>query len=103
MRVLSRLLRRKTPLTARLEPEEHTFSVAPNQSLLDAALAAGIVWSWRCRVGSCGICRCRVVAGRTHATSDFAYVLKPEQIAEGIVLACQTRLETPVIIRRGKK
>lgn len=95
---LFRLLGRKTPLEARVEPEGHILTVTPGQSLLDAALAAGIPWPWRCRVGSCGRCRCRVVSGTIEPTSDFSYTLKPEEIASGAALACQTRLKSPVIV-----
>jgi ferredoxin len=102
MRVLSRLFRRKASLTARLEPEGRSFPVSAGQSLLDAALAAGIPWPSRCRVGSCGVCRCRVESGRINPTSDFSYVLKPHQIADGAALACQTRLKTDVVVRLGK-
>lgn len=102
MRVLSWLFRRKAPLTARLEPEGRPFPVERGQSLLDAALAAGIPWPWRCRVGSCGICRCRVEAGKIQATSDFSYVLKPDAIANGAALACQTRLKSDAVVRIGK-
>ncbi len=102
MRLLSRLFRRETSLTARLEPEGRSFPVSAGQSLLDAALAAGIPLPARCRVGSCGACRCRVESGRINPTSDFAYVLEPQQIADGAALACQTRLKTNVVVRLGK-
>ena len=35
-------------------------------------------------------------------TSDFSYVLKPRQIADGAALACQTRLKTNVVLRLAK-
>ncbi|MGC1863939.1 MAG: hypothetical protein WA733_23175 [Methylocystis sp.] len=35
-------------------------------------------------------------------SSDFSYVLKPHQIADGAALACQTRLKTDVVVRLGK-
>lgn len=98
-----RRLFRKVPLEARIEPEGHTAIVVPGQSLLDAVLAAGISWPWRCRVGSCGRCRCRVIRGEVRATSDFAYVLKPDEIATGTVLACQTRLDTSITVTLDKR
>lgn len=101
MGVLSRLFRRKASLVVRLEPEGRSFPVAAGQSLLDAALAAGIPWPWRCRVGSCGVCRCRVESGTVRPMTDFTYVLKPDQIAQGAALACQTRLKTDAVVRLG--
>lgn len=95
--------KKKTPLSVRLESEGGEFAAAGNQSLLDAALAAGIAWPHRCKVGSCGICRCKLVEGRIKALTDFGYVLSPRDVADGTILACQSRLRTDVVVKLPRK
>ena len=74
------------------------FEVDPGQTLLQAALAAGLNWPNGCRVGLCGSCRCRVTAGKIEALSDFADVIGPQDLAQGQVLACRCQLRSPVSI-----
>ncbi|MBC7951466.1 MAG: 2Fe-2S iron-sulfur cluster binding domain-containing protein [Rhodospirillaceae bacterium] len=93
------LFKKKAPLSIRLDAEGGEFTAAGGQSLLDAALAAGIPWPHRCKVGSCGVCRCKVVEGSVKPLTDFGYVLSPREIAEGTVLACQSRARTDVVVR----
>ncbi len=65
------------------------FEVEPRQTLLQAALAAGLDWPNGCRVGLCGSCRCRVTRGKVQALTDFADVISPQDLAQGHVLACR--------------
>jgi ferredoxin len=89
---------RKQSSIARLLPDGLEILVASGQSLLDAALAKGLAWPYQCKVGSCGHCRARLVSGKIVAVSDFAYVLSPEELSIGFILACQSRLAGPVEI-----
>lgn len=74
------------------------FDVAPRQSLLQAALAAGLNWPNGCRVGLCGSCRCRITRGRgrVRALSDASPVLDRRQRDDGYVLACRSLLSGSV-------
>ena len=72
------------------------FDVAPGQTLLQAALAAGLAWPNGCRVGLCGSCRCQVTAGRVEALTDFSDVISPADLAQGHVLACRCRLDSAI-------
>ena len=47
----------------RLDPDGRSFHCAPGQTVLAAALAAGIDLSYECASGSCGTCRARLVDG----------------------------------------
>ncbi|HSV78531.1 MAG TPA: 2Fe-2S iron-sulfur cluster-binding protein, partial [Ramlibacter sp.] len=47
----------------RLEPDGRSFACAPGQTLLAAALAAGIDLPYECASGSCGTCRGQLIAG----------------------------------------
>lgn len=75
-----------------------TVVVKPKENLLAAGLASGLSWPHDCRVGSCGTCRCYLKKGKIKPLNDFSYVLTPEQLDSGMILACQTALKSDVEI-----
>lgn len=75
-----------------------TFEVPGKINLLQAALNAGIKWPHDCRVGSCGTCRCYLKEGKIKPLNDFSYVLDGEQLKSGMILACQSRLKSDVVV-----
>ena len=70
-----------------------TITVKAGENLLKTALDAGLAWPNDCRVGSCGTCKCKLVEGKITPTSDFAYTLEADELQNGYILACQTRLK----------
>lgn len=64
--------------------------VRAGQTLLDAALAAGIAMPYGCRVGGCGTCRCRLLKGHVRELTESAYLLDESELAAGTILACQS-------------
>ncbi len=83
---------------ATINAGEHTITVKAGDNLLNAALEAGVPWPHDCRVGSCSTCQCTLKSGKIKALTDFSYVLDPDQLKSGKILACQTRLKTDVEI-----
>ncbi len=77
---------------------EHVLTVAPGQDLLSAGLEAGLPWPHDCRQGNCSTCQCRLISGKIRARTDFETVLAPDQLSEGIILACQSELRSDVEI-----
>lgn len=75
-----------------------TFEVPGKINLLQAALNAGVKWPHDCRVGSCGTCRCTLKEGKIKPLNDFSYVLDKEQMDGGMILACQSRLQSDVVV-----
>jgi p-cymene monooxygenase electron transfer component len=84
------------PTTVHVEPFGWTFEVEAGQTILQAALARGLPWPSRCRVGSCTTCRCRLLDGEVRALTDASYVLSREQLANRVILACQSQPRGPV-------
>jgi NAD(P)H-flavin reductase len=78
------------------------FEVAPGQTLLQGALAAGLEWPNGCRVGLCGSCRCRVTAGRVRPLTSFSAALNAQDQQQGFVLACRSELETDLSVDTGR-
>jgi ring-1,2-phenylacetyl-CoA epoxidase subunit PaaE len=57
------------------------------ESILDAALRAGMDLPYACRGGMCSTCRAKVVEGDTRM--DVNYSLEPWELEAGFVLTCQ--------------
>ena len=89
---------KKKPQEVKLNTDQYSFVVDPEQNILDAALKAGVPFPHDCRVGSCGSCACKLTSGKIKPTADFSYVLDGKQLKDGMILACQSRAKTPVSI-----
>ncbi len=68
-----------------------TFSVAPGQSVLDAALRAGLKLPHSCNGGNCGACRARLRSGAVSYPQERPPGLSADEAAEGLILLCQAR------------
>jgi len=75
---------------------EGTFEVRKKETILDAALRAGIDFPNDCRVGACTSCKCRVVEGEISEITKSALVLDRADANAGYVLACQSIPKTDV-------
>ncbi|NDY92625.1 2Fe-2S iron-sulfur cluster-binding protein [Ideonella livida] len=75
------------PATLTLLPSGWQAPVAPGQSLLEAAQAAGIHLPRSCRNGTCRACLCQLEAGEVHWRVDWPGVLAEER-AQGWILPC---------------
>ncbi len=72
-----------------LDGENHTVPIAAGETLLQAALAAGIDAPHSCTEGRCGTCMSWLRNGEVSMASTRA--LSPRSKARGYVLACQSR------------
>lgn len=77
-----------TMVRVSLDGQEREFSWPRQQKLLDLLLEEGLDAPYSCREGQCSACACRIVAGEVKMLNNE--VLDSEDIAEGIVLACQS-------------
>lgn len=67
------------------------------QTILDGVEAEGLPMIAACRSGVCGACKCQVVEGEVESTSQMA--LTPDEIANGFVLACSTKLKSDITLK----
>ena len=74
------------------------FDIAPDQSLLDAALGAALNLPHSCKGGNCGSCRARLLRGEIHYPNGRPLGLSDGEIAEGFVLMCQARARGDVTL-----
>lgn len=82
-----------------LAAEGASFEVAPGQSLLEAALAAGIDLPRSCRNGTCRTCLCQLVSGTVHYRIAWPG-LSPEEKEWGCILPCVAEPDTDLVIQR---
>lgn len=77
-----------------IRPSGHEFFVEGGDTLLEAALRAGLAMDYGCSVGSCGQCKARIVSGQVQKTRHSDYALTAAEKAAGVVLMC---CNTPVV------
>ncbi|MFT4045662.1 MAG: CDP-6-deoxy-delta-3,4-glucoseen reductase [Solimonas sp.] len=72
-----------------LQPAGRRFDVMAGETVLDAALRAGIAVPYQCRSGGCGSCRAQLVDGRVEHRGDMnPAALGADDIAAGARLLC---------------
>ncbi|WP_299428722.1 ferredoxin--NADP reductase [uncultured Shimia sp.] len=62
--------------------------IAPDQTVLDAMLAAGLSPAFSCQSGVCGACRAKLTSGDIHMRAHMA--LDEKEIKSGDILCCQS-------------
>ena len=68
------------------------FSIDNDETMLEAALNAGIVLSFSCRGGTCRSCMTRILSGHAEHDPEYADELSIDagEIADGYRLLCST-------------
>ncbi|MFD2474098.1 2Fe-2S iron-sulfur cluster-binding protein [Amycolatopsis silviterrae] len=77
-----------TALTVELDGETRQVAWPRQRKLLDHLLAEGLDAPYSCREGQCSACACRITSGEVKMLNNE--VLDADDIADGIVLACQS-------------
>lgn len=73
--------------TVRVEPAGLQFEARAGQTLLQAALQAGVRLPSSCRNGTCRTCICRMTDGQVAYRIDWPG-LSAEEKADGFILPC---------------
>ncbi|WP_158882856.1 ferredoxin--NADP reductase [Amycolatopsis anabasis] len=77
-----------TALSVELDGAQHEFSWPRREKLLDVLLDKGLDAPFSCREGQCSACACRITSGEVKMLNNE--VLDSEDLADGIILACQS-------------
>lgn len=95
---------RRAPVPARTQAPEgaelmvaidggrNTFRMQPGETILEAALRAGLNAPYSCKGGMCCTCRAKLVEGKATMAENFS--LEPWEIERGFILTCQARPDT---------
>lgn len=81
-----------------VQPSGHEFFVEGNDTLLEAALRAGIPLDYGCSNGNCGECKARLVSGQVKKVHPHDFVLKEQDRANGAILLCSYAPVTDVVV-----
>ena len=81
-----------------LSKSDRSFSVTPDQPVLDAALDAGLNLLHSCKSGNCGACRARLLQGKVEYPNGRPLGLSDSEVAEGLILLCQARARSDLSI-----
>ncbi len=83
-------------VTIIMDGRRRSFTMPMNgENILDAAARAGLDLPFSCRAGVCSTCRTKVVRGEV--AMDQNYALEDWELEQGYVLACQSKVKTPVL------
>ena len=81
-----------------IQPSGHEFFVESNDTILEAALRAGVSLNYGCSNGNCGDCRARLVSGEVKKVHAHDYVLKQAEKDAGVILLCSNAPVNDVVI-----
>jgi len=73
----------------RIRQGGRTIAVESGQTVLDAALAAGIDYPFGCQSGNCGACKSRLLVGEVLLAPYSEFALTDDERAQGLILACR--------------
>ncbi len=76
-------------MEVQIEDESSSLTVEPGETLLEAALQAGLNAPYSCMAGACTSCKAQLISGNVMMESSDA--LTDEEIASGEILTCQAK------------
>jgi CDP-4-dehydro-6-deoxyglucose reductase len=81
-----------------LLPSGHEFFVDGNDTILEAALRAGLPVNYGCTGGNCGLCKARVVSGEVRKVRNHDYALTDAEKNAGYVLLCSNTAVSDAVV-----
>ncbi|MEO8810171.1 MAG: 2Fe-2S iron-sulfur cluster-binding protein [Rhodanobacter sp.] len=75
--------------TVKLKSSGRQFSVAPGETVLEAAQRAGVALPYSCRAGVCGSCKATLLQGQCVYPRNPPLALNAGELAHHAVLLCQ--------------
>jgi CDP-4-dehydro-6-deoxyglucose reductase len=82
-----------------IEPSGHVYQVADYETILSAAIDAGISLPYGCRNGACGSCKGKVLSGKVEHGDYQSTALSNAEKEAGLALFCCAKPLTDSVIR----
>jgi CDP-4-dehydro-6-deoxyglucose reductase, E3 len=95
--VMDEMLRVMTAQVS-VKPSGHQFFVEGSETILEAALHAGLAPSYGCGNGNCGLCKARVVSGETRQIRPTDYPLSAVERAQNYKLLCSHTAVSDLVV-----
>ncbi len=83
-------------------PSGHEFFVDGTESILEAAVRAGLRLGYGCASGNCGECKARVISGEVTRIAPHDYVLSEREKRMGYMLTCCNTAVTDVVLEAAE-
>ena len=81
-----------------VKPSGSDFFVEGNETVLSAALRAGLAPAYGCGNGNCGLCKARVISGKVRQVNNTDYPLSAAERAQGFTLLCSQTAVTDLVV-----
>jgi CDP-4-dehydro-6-deoxyglucose reductase len=81
-----------------VKPSGREFFVEGSETVLKAALRAGLAPSYGCGNGNCGLCKARVISGKLHQVYNTDYPLSANERAQGYALLCSHTAVSDLVV-----
>lgn len=83
-----------------VRPSGHVFTVDADETVLAAALRAGINLPYGCRSGACGTCKGKLIEGQIAHSAHSRSALSAEEEVKGHALFCSAFPQTDLVIEQ---
>lgn len=84
--------------TVTIKPSNHSFTVEPEETILEAGIRHGYTMPYSCRDGVCGACKGKILQGEVDYGEYQPFALTPAEKAEGGALFCKAKPLSDVVI-----
>ena len=81
-----------------VQPSGRSFAAAPGDTLLAAAIRAGVGLPYGCKDGACGSCKCKKLEGTVVHGAHQDKALSAQEEADGLVLTCCATPHSDVLL-----
>lgn len=81
-----------------IQPSGRAFTMGADETVLSAAISAGIGLPYGCKDGACGSCKCKLVSGKVSHSPHQAKALSAAEEAAGYLLTCCAKAESDLVI-----
>jgi len=81
-----------------LYSNKQTFMVQENETILEAAIRAGVSINYGCSSGTCGLCKARLICGSVEEIKVREYVIPEAEKLQGHMLTCVCAVNDDVVI-----
>ena len=79
-------------------PSKQDFLLEGQDTLLEAAMRAGIPLNYGCSGGNCGLCKAKVVSGQVKKTRTHDFVISEADKNQGCILLCSNTAVSDVVL-----